>query len=146
MFTLQRSFEGEVILVDVDLDAQPGAEDDEEYAEDEEPQPPPCHFRVTVSKGEQGLVFDCETNGEWLVINHLALESAEETDEEQPDYTGPVFDELDDTLQQAFLDYLEERGVNIDLADYLIRMMNDKLAVEYMGWLQRVRDFVARAE
>ncbi len=30
-------------------------------------------------------------------------------------YTGPAFEQLDDTLQQAFLDYLEERGITAEL-------------------------------
>lgn len=40
-----------------------------------------------------------------------------------------MFAELDQTLQQAFLDYLEERGVNGEFGMYLMELANDKLEV-----------------
>lgn len=146
------------------------------------------HFTVTVLKPEQGLqlVFDCESNGEYMSIIHLAFEDVIETaaaeaaaaavasgpqqrsvrsmlfsmgddgdreeeemmdleDKKDPRYTGPVFDELDDTLQQAFIDYLEERGVTAELGEFLRLYALDKMAVEYQGWLGKVRDFVSSA-
>ncbi len=57
---------------------------------------------------------------------------------------GPVFDELDTTLQQAFLDYLEERGVTAELAEYLLELVHDKLEVEYMSWLERMQNFITK--
>ena len=36
--------------------------------------------------------------------------------DELPQYSGPVFEELDDALQNAFYEYLEERGIHDDLA------------------------------
>jgi hypothetical protein len=55
-----------------------------------------------------------------------------------PPYAGPVFAELDETLQQAFSDFLEERGVDADLALYLMELVQDKLEVEYCRWLGSV--------
>ncbi len=55
-----------------------------------------------------------------------------------------MFSELDDTLQQAFLDYLEERGVTAELGGYLRLLYIDKMAVEYQSWLSRVKDFVGK--
>ena len=45
-------------------------------------------------------------------------------------------------MAQAFLDFLEERGVTAELALYLMELVNDKLEVEYMNWLTRVQKFV----
>ncbi len=36
------------------------------------------------------------------------------------------------------------RGVNEDLGEYLRHLMFDKEQTEYMGWLQRVHEFVAK--
>jgi hypothetical protein len=55
-----------------------------------------------------------------------------------------VFAELDETLQAAFLDYLEERGVTPALGAYLVELVADKLEVEYMNWLGRMSRFVSR--
>lgn len=74
-------------------------------------------------------------------------EDLEEGEDEEsmgyPPYTGPEFEELDDTLQQAFADYLEERGITAEFGLYLMELLHDKLEVEYMNWLQRARDFVS---
>lgn len=53
-----------------------------------------------------------------------------------------MFEELDDTLQQAFLDYLEERGVTAELGGYLRLLTLDKMTLEYQAWLGRVKDFL----
>ena len=45
---------------------------------------------------------------------------------------------------QAFLDFLEERGVTAELGGYLRSMHFDKEAEEYMAWLTKVKDFVAQ--
>ena len=45
---------------------------------------------------------------------------------------------------QAFLDFLEERGVTAELGAYLRSMHFDKEAEEYMSWLTKVKDFVAQ--
>jgi hypothetical protein len=55
------------------------------------------------------LGFKCVGGGDYLRISHVELDDTSEGDQFMP-YTGPVFDELDETLQQAFVDYLEERG------------------------------------
>eukprot|EP00967_Tisochrysis_lutea_P060344 scaffold77181_cov17-Tisochrysis_lutea.AAC.3 len=54
-------------------------------------------------------MFECESNGEYLVIQRIALERTGNDDEDDDDeagsstddYLGPEFDDLDDTLQQG---------------------------------------------
>lgn len=159
---LTRSGPGdEDILVEVDLDAQEGGELDEDDDEDGDgpggdddddgPALPPVVFSVNIAKGDRMMAFACETDGAEVFINHVSLseapgaEGAEDDAEEDgfAPYTGPVFGELDDTLQQAFVDYLEERGINGGFGAYLIELVHDKLEVEYMNWLQRARDFIS---
>ncbi|KAG1671799.1 hypothetical protein FOA52_000176 [Chlamydomonas sp. UWO 241] len=157
-FYLLKEFNGEAIVVEVDLDNQQpdaGDEDEDEDGEgpndeDDDDEIVPVKFRVSVSKGTSALIFECDSDGEYVGIAHIAHETAEDAaaggdndDDGTPGYTGPVFEELDDTLQQAFLDFLEERGVTAELGGYLRVMSADKTAVEYMAWLGRIKDFVA---
>ena len=69
----------------------------------------PVVFAVTVSKGDTSLGFKCVAGDDVVRVTHVELDDSGEGDQFVP-YTGPVFDELDETLQQAFVDYLDERG------------------------------------
>lgn len=60
----------------------------------------------------------------------------------RPSLCAQVFTELDDKLQQAFVDYLEERGVNAELGRYILDYAEDKEQREYMKWLEGVKIFV----
>jgi hypothetical protein len=155
---LSRSHGSEDIFIEVDLDAQQDeAQDDEAAAlldeEDEElgmRSLPPVAFSVNVVKGRAALGFSCQTDGEAVMISHVSLNDSaaggpddEDEEDDLMPYTGPLFTELDDTLQQAFSDYLEERGITSDFGAYLVELVHDKLEVEYMAWLTRVQDFVA---
>lgn len=55
-----------------------------------------------------------------------------------------VFSELDPKLQQAFTDYLEERGVNADLGRFVMDFAEDKEQRDYMHWLQGVKEFLKK--
>lgn len=155
---LTRSFGSEEIVVEVDIDSQAegGGDDDDDAAEQDEDDEeldslPPVTFSVNINKGDRIMAFSCETDGSEVLINHVSLSDAPEPEEEEEEnddlvdfapYTGPVFSELDDTLQQAFADYLEERGITADFGTYLMELVHDKLEVEYMNWLQRAREFI----
>jgi hypothetical protein len=166
----------------------------EEYEEDEDEgfAPTPVVFSVTVSKGDALMGFKCVGGGDYVRVTHVELDDAGEAANYTP-YSGPVFDELDETLQQAFVDYLDERGgrllagrvwvlfwggapssrrcrqVFVDCLDergppihascphahsplgitpefgsYLVELVADKLEVEYMNWLGRVRTFLEK--
>lgn len=58
-----------------------------------------------MTKGEEALVFECESDGTFIGINHVSLEPKEGHVSESA-YTGPVFDELDETLQGDLGSYL----------------------------------------
>jgi complement component 1 Q subcomponent-binding protein, mitochondrial len=64
--------------------------------------------------------------------------------EETSVYGGPVFDELDDTLQNAFYDWLGNMGVDDDLAARVSDYASSKEQHEYVGWLKGVHGFVAK--
>jgi len=148
---LARSYrEDEDILVEVDINQiEPFTEPQELDEEEEESVLPAVTFHVELSKGDKAMRFTCEADGEGISITHVSLSDEADWDEDDEEdgsdaspYTGPVFDELDDTLQQAFADYLEERGITAEFGVYLMELVHDKLEREYMNWLQRAREFV----
>lgn len=55
-----------------------------------------------------------------------------------------VYQELDDKLQEEFANYLHERGVDEELGNYLIALVNDKEEQEYKRWLGNVRKFILK--
>jgi len=52
--------------------------------------------------------------------------------------------ELDDELQESLYDYLEERGINDELAAFLHQYMKQKDKTEYVRWMERVKAFIER--
>jgi len=83
------------------------------------------------------------TDGEIIEIRHISFESY---DEENPilgtNYSGPNFEDLEETIQDKFHDYLEERGINSDLASFIVEYHLDKEQREYTSWLEKVSKFV----
>ncbi|GJR15336.1 mitochondrial glycoprotein [Tanacetum coccineum] len=59
-------------------------------------------------------------------------------------YMGPPFDDLDDELQTSLYDFLEERGINDELAVFLHKCMQHKSRNEYIRWMGSIESFVAR--
>eukprot|EP00887_Chlorella_sp_A99_P006985 scaffold2.g6985.t1 len=171
LMTLAREYKGEQVAVEVMVNDQP----EEEAYEAEEGQievDVGCAFTASVTRGDQALVFECKSDGTYLQVLsthpqvlHVSLEPASgEIDDSA--YTGPVYEELDEELQQRLVEYLAERG----LGEYLLRLVHDKeqrwaLLLgggggrdaasaarswqrawgEYMYWLERMRAFVGTA-
>ena len=55
-----------------------------------------------------------------------------------------VYADLDDKLLQEFPAYLEERGINADMGNYLLALVNDKEEREYRSWLGNVQKFLKK--
>ena len=148
--TLSRSFGKETITVVVDVVEESGEDeewDDEELPEgevtqegeaeeEEEEELASTFFSVTVAKGDKSVVFECVTDGVEVDIMRVDMGS-----EEEDAYTGPDFGSLDESLQDAFADFLADRGVDGALAEYLVEAAVDKEQREYMGWLKSMAAF-----
>lgn len=52
------------------------------------------------------------------------------------------FSDLDENLQKAFLKYLEVRGVNPSLTNFLHEYMISKESKEYLEWLKNLKNFI----
>lgn len=57
-------------------------------------------------------------------------------------YMGPVFKDLDDSLQDSLYDYLETRGINDELAGFLHAYIRNKDKSEFIRWMGNVQDFI----
>lgn len=144
MLTLSRAYGAETVNVDLHVNNQPSPSDEDEVEDAEEAQQlNTVVFNVHVTKGETSLVFECESDGQFVAINHLSYEPKAGIDSEST-YTGPVFDELDEALQEELRSYLSERGISPELGEYLRHLVYDKEVREYQDWLQRVHDFVSK--
>ncbi|KAL4879632.1 mitochondrial glycoprotein [Aspergillus karnatakaensis] len=58
-------------------------------------------------------------------------------------YAGPPFENLDEDLQTFLERYLEERGINAELANMIPDYIQVKEQKEYVRWLENVRNFVS---
>lgn len=57
-------------------------------------------------------------------------------------YQGPRFSDLDESLQTEFENYLAARGVNDELADFIVAFSEYKEENEYRTWLLNLAKFV----
>ncbi|GLC69679.1 hypothetical protein PLESTF_000863800 [Pleodorina starrii] len=142
LLTLTRSFKNEEISVDLHVNNQPSPQYEGDEGDDEEGITTVA-FNVSVAKEGKVLLFECESDGSSVVINHVSLEPKEGLASESM-YSGPVFDELDDSLQRHFATFLEERGVTSELGEYLRFLIYDKEQREYQSWLDSVEKFVSK--
>ena len=55
-----------------------------------------------------------------------------------------VYANLDDKLLQEFPAYLEERGIDADMGNYLLALVNDKEEREYKSWLENIQKFLKK--
>ena len=138
--------EDEYFVSDADGGATNEAEDEDEDVT--------IHFSVSVSRGDghEGLEFSCATDGETVEVRNVRYEAiggggggeADEDDEDEyfSSYPGPNYDELDESVQEEFHKYLEARGIDATLANYIAEAHVDKEQREYTRWLENVANFV----
>ena len=137
--------EDEYFVSDADGAATNEAEDEDEDVT--------IHFSVSVSRGDghEGLEFSCATDGETVEVRNVRYEAigggGGEADEDDEDayfssYPGPHYDELAESVQEEFHKYLEARGIDATLANYIAEAHVDKEQREYTRWLENVANFV----
>lgn len=106
----------------------------------------PLNLNITIDKGAAGAtnIIARAEDGD-IVIEYVHFypkaeliepKSTEATKEAQNVYGGPVFGYLDLELQQMYETYMQERGINAQLALFLPRYVEYKEQREYVKWLQ----------
>mmetsp|Transcript_26111 Transcript_26111/g.34300 ORF Transcript_26111/g.34300 Transcript_26111/m.34300 type:complete len:254 (-) Transcript_26111:191-952(-) len=115
------------------------AEEDEDYTGDF---PSEKDFVVTVAKGSEKLLFYCRALDTIAIDGVTHIPAGKDSVDDL--YEGPEFDELDPSLQEAFIQYLEERGINSNLGAWVVMYADYKEQREYMNWLEKVQSFVEK--
>ena len=130
--------------------------DREGEAEEEAPQTGmsyPLNLYITIKKpGDQALAVRAVARDGTIATEHINYypksslldpDSPQETSEAGAMYSGPPYENLDTDLQMMFESYLEERGVNAELANILPHFVEWKEQREYVDWLQsKLTDFL----
>lgn len=145
-----RTSDGDVNVAPEDSVApadRPEANDSDDADAGEQEQSPayPATVHITISKPGKGAV-QVVTNAQDGVIaieNVYYYAKAELADAESAEtdfaranvYAGPPFQNLDPELQSMLERYLDERGINEQLASFVPDYMDHKEQREYVQWL-----------
>ncbi len=129
-----------------DVEDMPEAEGHEQ-SQDEYPAMESTDFTITIQNkaGEKGLIYYCQTasgEGHRYVIGNVRSFASPEEKESASAYNGPDFEDLDDSLQESFDEFLAEHGVNDEVCDFIDATAIDKEQREYMRWLKNVESFI----
>jgi len=134
---------------DVDAEDLEGAEGEE--GEAPQSYPVRCSISITKDAGVGALTFDAMAQEGLFVIENISFyangklgtEMTAEADWKRRGlYIGPQFETLDVGVQEEFIRYLQERGINDDLALFIPELIEHKEQKEYVKWLGKVRGFV----
>lgn len=108
------------------------------------------NFTATITKknGDQ-LLLECVAseqlqidNVQFIPAQHAMKSESPVGDVDGTLYGGPVFEHLDESLQDAFYDYLEDRFIDQDLCFFVLSYARHKEQKEYVNWLNKVLEFV----
>lgn len=99
---------------------------------------PTLEVNLSVEEGE--IVLDGIA---YFQNGKLAVDTSAEGERQRAElYPGPNVSELDETMVDSFIDYLEKRGVNQELAEFVSLYSFWAEQKEYEGWLQNMHQFV----
>lgn len=106
----------------------------------------PLNLSITIDKGAIGatnIIARAEDGAIEIEYVHfypraelIDPKTTETVKESQNVYGGPPFPYLDPDLQQMYENYINERGINTQLAWFLARYVEYKEQREYMLWLE----------
>jgi complement component 1 Q subcomponent-binding protein, mitochondrial len=121
-------------------------DEEEAMAEQREPSGFPAHLNITVTKPGKGAVQITATADDGLIevedvfyfqnADLAEPNTAEKMHARQPVYAGPPFGNLDTDLQAMLERYLDERGINAQLATFVPDYIDYKEQREYVQWLE----------
>ncbi|KAK2411227.1 Mitochondrial glycoprotein family protein [Trifolium repens] len=149
IITLERTYEGEEIKVEVHMpDLVTGEEhdrdneNDDNDSESERANQSSIPLVVNVSKkGGPSLEFSCVAYPDEMVIDSLSVKNSDVSDDQIP-YEGPNFQDLNESLQKKFHRYLEIRGIKPSTVNFLHEYMINKDSREYLVWLSKLKSFI----
>ena len=102
------------------------------------------NFQVKISKSDGSkLVVDCIAAKEMQIegVQYVPTAYGATAEQEEEVYGGPVFDQLDETLQDAFYEYLADRKIDNDMSFFVLAHSRSKEQREYVNWINNVLAF-----
>lgn len=141
---LHRKYGKENIKVEATmLDLGP-ADSNEDLGEDDIP----CKIclAVTISKDEatKSMMIGCSAYPDEITVDRVAIMEAEPSTYQLTYYGGPGFEHMKENLQEAFQEFLQERGIDDNLSNFLYEYMINKSKKEYLNWLRSLQSFVEK--
>ncbi|CAI5760316.1 unnamed protein product [Candida verbasci] len=114
-----------------------------------------CNIKILIeNENNTGLFFNLflQNTESSFMIDYINIENdvtkfkkmVNENNEfiDKFNYQGPKFSELDESLQTEFENYLIAKGVNNELADFIIAFSDFKEENEYRNWLSSISKFL----
>ncbi|KAI0078643.1 mitochondrial glycoprotein [Panus rudis PR-1116 ss-1] len=155
--TLTRKFGNENIRLMFSI-ADVQAEQENEFDENEEQEEPAnpsypirCSFSITKDSAPGALTIDAMAQDGAFIVDNISFYSdskvgteltAEADWKRRGLYIGPQFDTLDITVQEEFEKFIQERGINENLAMFIPEYAEYKEQKEYVRWLGDVKKFI----
>ena len=118
-------------------------EDDEEGDMDGMGGETGINFDVVVTKGDEKIVFNCVAYQQLQIDNVQFVPAGKELGDKEL-YGGPIFQDLDETLQEAMGNYLADRNIDDALCYFIAAYSTSKEQKEYVNWLNSVMKFVEK--
>src|SRR2546423_1734201 len=135
-----------VMAEDSNAPADAQREDEDAMAEPSESSGFPAQLNITVTKPGKGAIQITATADDGLVeiedvfyfqnADLAEPDTAEKMHARQHVYAGPPFGNLDSDLQAMLERYLDERGINAELATFVPDYIDFKEQREYVRWLE----------
>ena len=149
---IRRAFGKEKISVIFNTDAL--GEDSMNEDETDAPETLPIGVSIVIENGSSEGALDISAtsqDGAFFIdhVSHipsksLALDQSAEGDWKRRGlYGGPIFQDLDESLQETFHAYLEERGFDSGLSNFISCYVDEKEQNEYRNWLGNVKKFIS---
>lgn len=128
------------------------AQSDNELLDEDDHEPSfGVRVRIVVEKPNKGaLAVDAVAQSGAILVENAFFypdaslanaKTADKLQEAQDLYIGPPFSNLDEDLQVMLERYLEERGINTELALFIPDYIDVKEQKEYVSWLSNVKGF-----
>ncbi|XP_024018642.1 uncharacterized protein At2g39795, mitochondrial [Morus notabilis] len=104
------------------------------------------HITLIVNISKEGsdnvLEFLCSAWSDGLEVEKLSIRKCDNVLDKP--YGGPECKDLDDQLDDAILEFLEERGINDELAAFVHAYVKNKEKTEFIRWMETVKSFIER--
>lgn len=120
--------------------------DEENDPENEEGSNGGIDFEITIQRGNNKIIVDAVASEALAIQNIRYVDAVHATTDESHLYNGPHFEDLEESVQAAFYEYLTERNIDDDLSFFILAHSRDKEQKEYINWLEKMQDFTAVAE